>query len=109
MQGINPRMMRQAMKKMGVQQVELDATEVIIRCTDRQIIIKNPQVSKVNMMGQQTYQVAGEEEITSLDEPEISEEDIQTVMEQAGCDKEKALKAIEEAEGDLALAIMKLK
>jgi len=110
MPGMNPRMMKQAMKKMGIQQVEVDATEVIIKCPDKQIIIHNPQVSKINMMGQQTYQVVGEEEEKSLDVmPEVSEDDIETVMEQASCSREEAENAIQTAEGDLAAAIMKLK
>ncbi|MBU1975567.1 MAG: nascent polypeptide-associated complex protein [Nanoarchaeota archaeon] len=110
MPGMNPRAMRQAMKKMGIQQVDIEAQEVIIKCSDKQIIIHNPQVAKVNMMGQQTYQIVGEEEEQSLDTmPDISEEDIKTVVEQAGCTEEDAKKAIEEAEGDLATAIIKLK
>lgn len=110
MPGMNPRMMRQAMKKMGIQQVELEAHEVIIRCADRNIVIHNPQVSKINMMGQQTYQVVGEEEEQPLEAlPEISSEDIKTVMEQTGCTEEQAQAALEDAEGDLAAAIIKLK
>lgn len=107
---MNPRMMKQAMKRMGIQQQEIDATEVIIRTKDKEIVIANPQVSKVNMMGQQTYQVVGEEEERELSaEPEINEDDIKTVMEQAECSKEDALKAIKKSKGDLAQAIIKLK
>ncbi len=110
MPGMNPRMMKQAMKKMGIQQVEVDATQVIIKCPDKQIIIHNPQVSKVNAMGQQTYQIVGEEEEQSLETmPDLSDEDINTVMDQANCSKEEAEKAIMDAEGDLAAAIIKLK
>lgn len=108
--GMNPRKMNQMMKKMGIQQQELDATEVIIRTPEKEIIITSPQVSKVNMMGQQTYQVVGEEHERPLSkEPEIDEEDIKTVMEQAEVDEDTAKKAIEEAEGDLAQAIMNIK
>ncbi len=38
----------------------------------------------------------------------ISEEDIKLVMEQAGVDHDTAKKALEEAKGDLAEAILKL-
>ena len=48
------------MKKMGISQQEIDATEVIIKTPEKEIVITNPQVSKVNMMGQQTFQVVGE-------------------------------------------------
>jgi nascent polypeptide-associated complex subunit alpha len=109
MPGMNPRAMRQAMKRMGIQQQELDAKEVIIKLEDREIVISNPSVSKINMGGQQTYQVIGEEQERSLDtKPSISEDDVKTVMEQAKCSKEDALKAIEASEGDLAEAILKL-
>lgn len=108
--GVNPRQMKQMMKQMGIQQQEIDATEVIIRCPDREIVIKNPQVSKVNMLGQKTWQVVGEEEERSLDtKPEIGEDDVKTVMEQTGSSEEKARAAIEEASGDLAQAILTLK
>ena len=106
---MNPRKMQQMMKKMGIQQVELDAKEVIIRCEDKDIIITNPNVSKVNMMGQETFQVTGNiEERAASAVPEINEEDIKTVMEQANVDKEKAQSALEETKGDIAEAIMKL-
>ena len=83
--GVNPRQMQQMMKKMGIQQVEVPATEVIIKTEEKDIIITNPQVSKVNMMGQETFQVVGEiHEQEHETTPEISEEDIKTVMEQTG-------------------------
>ncbi len=110
MPGMNPRMMKQAMKRMGISQQEVEANEVIIRSSDREIVITNPQVSKVNMMGQETYQVVGEiheRELTK--EVEITEEDINTVVEQTGVKKEKAEKAIKEHDGDLAAAILSLK
>ncbi len=108
--GMNSRQAAHMMRRMGIQQQEIDATEVIIKTHENEIVIKNPEVSRVNMMGQKTYQVAGEEEIRPLSaEPEISEEDIETVMEQAHVDRNKALKAIEEHNFDLAEAIMALK
>jgi nascent polypeptide-associated complex subunit alpha len=107
--GINPRDAAKVMKRMGIQQQEIDATEVIIKTLDKELVISNPQVSKINMMGQETFQVIGdvtEREISS--EPEIKEEDITTVMEQAKVSREEAKKAISEAHGDLAQAILDL-
>jgi nascent polypeptide-associated complex subunit alpha len=107
--GMNPRKMQQMMKRMGIAQVEVPAKEVIIRTDDKEIVFDNPQVSKVNMMGQQTFQIVGEfEEKEISSEPDISEDDINTVMEQANVDKETAVKAIEDSKGDLAQAIMSL-
>ncbi len=108
--GMNPRDVQRAMKRMGIKQEEIDATEVIIKTSDKEIIIQNPQVSKVNMMGQETFQVIGkvqEREISS--EPEINQDDIKTVMEQAGVTEEKAKEVIVKNNGDLAKTIMELK
>ena len=61
------------------------------------------------MMGQDTFQIVGEPEEKSLStEPEITEEDITTVMEQANTSKEKAEKALQGAKGDIAKAILDL-
>jgi nascent polypeptide-associated complex subunit alpha len=108
--GVNPRQMRMAMKRLGIQQEEIEAEEVIIRLKGKEIVISRPQVSKVNMMGQETYQVTGEASERSLSaEPEIDEEDIKTVADSAGVSEEEAMDAIKEAGGDLAKAILNLK
>ncbi len=107
--GMNSRQMKQAMKKMGVQQEDLQAEEVIIRLADKDIIISNPDVAKVNMMGQETYQIVGEANVVERDvAPEINDEDVETVMEQAQVDKQTATQAIQDAGGDLAQAILSL-
>jgi len=106
--GMNPRQMQAAMRKMGIKQEEVEAIAVIIRTKDEDIIITNPSVQKINMMGHYSYQVSGEEEHRPIEE-EIPEEDIKTVMEQTGVSKEKAKKALKDNGGDLAAAIMSLK
>ena len=106
---INPRDLQKAMQRMGIQQQEIDAQEVIIRLADKDIVITNPSVAKVNMMGQETWQISGTAQERSRDtKPEIKEEDIKTVMDQTGKGRAEALKAIQEAEGDLAQAILTL-
>ena len=108
--GIDPKMMKQAMKRMGIKQQDIDAKQVIIRTSTKNIIINNPAVAKVNMMGQESFQISGEVSEESLSsEPDISEEDIKTVAEQTGKTEEEAEKAIKEAKGDLAAAILSLK
>lgn len=107
---MNPRQMKQAMKRLGMQQDEIDAKEVIIRCEDKDIVISNPSVMKVLMSGQTTFQISGEEEERELEtQPELSDDDIETVMEQAEVSREEAEKAILEANYDLAEAILSLK
>ena len=106
---MNPRKMQQMMKQLGIQQVDIPATEVIIKTNQKDIIITNPSVAKVNMMGQETFQISGDiseqEHTTTL---EITSDDIKTVMEQAGVNEKIARKALEDAQGDLAEAILKL-
>jgi nascent polypeptide-associated complex subunit alpha len=108
--GLNKRQMEMAMRKMGLQQQEIDASEVIIRLKDsREIVISQPSVSRINMMGQQTYQVAGRETIRQPSAgPDISEDDVKTVMEQANVSEDAARQAIAKHNGDLAEAILEL-
>lgn len=106
---LNPKDLQKAMQRMGIQQQEIDAQEVIIKCGSKEIVINEPQVAKVNMMGQETWQITGKATEREAEKtPEISDEDIKTVMEQTGKSKEDALEAIKKAEGDLAQAIMEL-
>lgn len=101
--------MQKAMQRFGIKQEEIPATRVIIEQEDKTLVIDEPKVAKVNMMGDEVFQISGdirEEEKSKM--PELNEEDIKTVMEQANVEKEKAIKAIEEAEGDLAKAILNL-
>ena len=108
--GMNPREMQKAMRRLGIKQEEIEANEVIIRSNDKEIVISNPQVSKVNMMGQETFQVTGEAEEREISsEAEINEDDIKTVMQQTGATEEKAREAIENNNNDLAKAIMHLR
>lgn len=106
--GMNPRAVEQAMKKMGIKQQDVPASEVIIKSEGKDIVITNPKVVKVNMIGQDSFQITGdvEERTASV---EISEDDVRTVSGQAGVSEEKAREALENANGDLAAAIMQLK
>ncbi len=103
-QGMNPKLVKQAMKKMGVKETQIEASEVIIKTPEGELVIRNPQVSKVDMMGQTTFQVVGEAELIA----ENNEEDLKTIMDQTDCSEEKAKEALEKAEGDIAKAIMDL-
>lgn len=100
--GLNPKLLKQAMKRMNIKQEEIEAKEVIIKCKDKNIVIRNPKVSKVNVMGQESLQITGNME-------EESGEDIKIIMEQTNCSEEEAKKALEKADGDLAASILALK
>ena len=106
--GMNPREMQKAMKRLGIKQEEIEAELVIIKTADKDLVIKNPHVTKVNMMGQDSLQVVGEIIEVEKNNAEINEDDIATVIEQTSCTKEEALKALQESSGNLAEAILKL-
>ena len=105
--GIDPKKMQAMMKQMGISQNEISAKRVIIeKEDDSKIIIENPSVTKIQMQGQESFQIAGE--ITEENaEVEISEDDINTVVEKTGCSEKKARETLEKT-GDLAEAILKL-
>ena len=104
---LNPKDMEKIMKKMGIKQEEIPANEVIIKCDDKDLIIRNPQVSMVNAMGQNTIQIIGD--IEEVKAGKFTDDDVKTVAEQAGVSKEKAREALEKNDGDLAAAIMSFK
>lgn len=104
---MNQKDIAKAMKRLGIQQEELEAHQVIIRLADKELVFSDPQVVKVNVMGQESYQITGNPEEHQI-EPVITEEDIKTVMEQAKVDRERAMAAIKNNKGDLAAAILEL-
>ena len=111
--GMNKKQMKQMerqMKKMCMKMEDLDGVrEVIIRFDEKELIIDNPSVSLMNVMGQETYQIDGKAREVELEyEIEIPEEDIEMVANSAGVSKDDAKAALEECKGDLAEAIMKL-
>lgn len=105
--GVNPKRMQAMMKQMGIGQTEITATRVTIEKIDGgKIVIEPASVTKISMQGQESFQVTGN--ISEVDKgPQISPEDIKTVMEKTGKSENEAKTALEET-GDLAEAIMKL-
>jgi nascent polypeptide-associated complex subunit alpha len=106
MGGMNPKKMQGIMKQMGISQEEVDAERVIIEGSESNIVIDNPQVSRVTMQGQETFQIVGEAREEGK-EVKITEEDVKLVVEKTGKSEEEARKALEES-GDLGEAIVKL-
>ncbi len=101
---INPKQMEKMMKQLGVKQEKIDSYEVVIKTKDKNLVIKNPEVLKVNMMGQESLQITGNIE----EETNITEDDVNTVAEQANVDRKTAKSALEKNNGDLAAAIVEL-
>jgi nascent polypeptide-associated complex subunit alpha len=104
---LNPRQMEKMARKMGLSMGEIEAEEVIIRTPEKDLVIKNPQVSKISMGGQETFQVAGD--ITEKPREPFTEEDIQMVLDQTGASREAVEAVLRETHGDLAESILKLK
>jgi nascent polypeptide-associated complex subunit alpha len=104
--GMDKRQMEKMMKQMGIASEEVDAQEVIIKTGGKELVIANPQVTKIKMGGQETFQIAGK--VTERTADAFSEDDINMVMEQTGVSEARAKEALK-SEGDLAKAILKLK
>jgi nascent polypeptide-associated complex subunit alpha len=106
--GMNPKKMKQMMKQMGISVDEIsDVEQVIIRTPDKDIVFNDANVSIMNAQGVDTYQIVGTPEEVAR-EVEIPEDDVRLVTEQTGVSEEKAKKALKNANGDLAEAIMQL-
>lgn len=109
--GLDPKKMQSIMKQMGIKQESIEATRVIIEKEDGRLIIDNPTVQKVVMQGQESFQITGdakeETEKEEKDEDKL-EEDIQTITEQTGVDKEIAAIELEKNNGDIAETIIAL-
>ncbi|MEX2719983.1 MAG: nascent polypeptide-associated complex protein [Candidatus Wukongarchaeota archaeon] len=120
------RMMKKMMKKAKTEPIE-GALEVIIRLmSGDEIVISNPQVVRVRMGPQEIFQITGasvtlqkstpaealDTATVSSDEEEIveiPEEDIKLVAQQTGVSMEEAHRALEEAKGEPAKAILALR
>jgi nascent polypeptide-associated complex subunit alpha len=97
--------MQQMMKQMGMDMDEIKADKVEIHVGDKKMVFKDPEVNKIDMQGQEMFQLVGnytEEETNS-----VSEDDIELVMQKTDCSEEEAKKALQDAE-DVAEAVMQL-
>ena len=102
------------MQKMGMKMDEIpNVSAVIIRTASKDIVIEEPSVTAINVQGQTMYQIAGGQ--VSETQPQapvqtaMSDADVQLVAQQAGKSMEESRKALLEAGGDLAKAILALK
>ncbi len=115
---VNPRQMRQAMKRLGIEQEELDGVEeVVIRTAAKEYVIRNANVTAMTAQGQKIWTVVGEPIVrdrvdakkpADAKELSIPEEDVKLVAEKAGVSEDEARKALEECGGEPAEAIIRL-
>ncbi len=109
---MNPRELKRLMRRFGVNVEELrNVKSVTITLSDKEIIIKSPQVVIMKVQGQQIYQVVGSEveEVSVKEEVEevsFSEDDIRFIMEQTGASRDEAIEALKKANGDIAQAVL---
>ena len=102
--------MRRMMDKMGLDMTEIpNVQEVIIKTDKKEIIIAKPSVTEMKAKDNSIFQVVADSyEEKELENPIFSDQDIELVSQQAGVDKEQAINALNESEGDLARAILLL-
>jgi nascent polypeptide-associated complex subunit alpha len=150
--GMNPRMLQQMMKQLGIQVEDIrDVTRVVIETPTKDIVFDRPSVSAMKAQGQTTYQVQGEpqtfpkgasppvregiagrhpgetgagvvvspkpgaqgaaaagDEAPAQPAPLFTEDDVKMVMEAAGVPRAKAVQALQDADGEVAAAIVQL-
>ena len=100
---------RRMMDRMGINMKEIpNVQEVVIRTADKELHITNASVSEVNAQGNRIFQVAGEVEEVEVEKKAFSDEDILLVQQQTGASREKAVAALEQSDGEVARAILKL-
>ena len=104
------RQARRAMERMGVTMDQIEGVEeVIIRTPDKDIVIKNANVSEMKMKGSKFFQVVGDDIEERLRErPSYTKEDVLLVAQQANVSEAKAEQALKDTNGDLAQAILRL-
>jgi nascent polypeptide-associated complex subunit alpha len=115
---MNPKQMKQMMRRMGIEQEEIaEVEEVVIRTATKEYIFTQAQVTMMTVQGQKTVQVVGEPLIRDRKDTKtkaapakvaIPEEDVQLVAEKAGVSEAEARKALEESGGEPAEAIIRL-
>ncbi len=133
----NPRKLRKMLKNLDISNLRLEEVpnvvrvEIVLRDGSR-IVIDTPAVAKMNIgnlmvfqiqaqtssirreekpqtaqlpMQNQSLIIAGESEMKKP----YTDEDIELVIQETGCSREDAIKALEETKGDIAEAIMLIK
>ena len=102
---MNPREQKRMMQRMGMNMDSVpDVQQVIIKTSDKDIVIDEPEVAILEVQGQ----AASQRQTAKAAPPTFSEEDVRLVADQTGKSLEKAKEALEECQGDLAKAILLL-
>jgi nascent polypeptide-associated complex subunit alpha len=108
---MNSRQLAQMMKRFGINVKNIDNVEKVLIQTDtKEYVFDSAEVTVMEAQGQKTFQIVGEPLIKnrSQDTQDTQKEDIKLIMEQTGKSEAEARKALQETNGDLAEAILKL-
>ena len=114
---LSPKKLDQMMKQVGLSVEEMsDVEEVVIKTADAELVFEDASVTIMDAQGSKMYQITGtpvkrpkrELEPEQEQEVRISAEDVEIVMEKAGCGAEEAKATLIETRGDLAEAISRL-
>jgi nascent polypeptide-associated complex subunit alpha len=106
---LDDRKTRRMMDRMGINMKEIaDVEEVVIKTSSKEIHIHDAQVSEVIAQGNRIFQVMGEVEEVEKERTKFSDEDILLVQQQANVTREKAVAALEQSDGEVAKAILRL-
>ncbi len=114
---LSPKKLDQMMKQVGLSVEEMsDVEEVVIKTADAELVFEDASVTVMETQGSKMYQITGtpvkrpkrELEPEPEQEVRISAEDVEIVMEKAGCGAEEAKATLIETRGDLAEAISRL-
>lgn len=108
MPGVNPKQMKAAMKKMGMKMEEIEGVErVVVYTSSGNYVFEPAEVVGITMQGQTSYQLTGEPRFEAA-KLEIPASDVELVSSQTSVSEDEARKALEECNGDIAEAILKL-
>jgi nascent polypeptide-associated complex subunit alpha len=107
--GINPKQMKAMMKKMGMEVAPIEnVSSIVITTPEGRFVFDAAEVVAMTMQGVTTYQISGGEPRFEPAAPEIPDEDVALVAEQAGVPADEARAALVAANGDIAGAILAL-
>ncbi len=110
MPNMDPRAMKNLMAKMGIKSSEINALRVVIETSDKNIIIENPQITKIEAQGAVSFQIGGDiSENPKIIQTNITDEDIEMVSEKTGItDKDMIRERLMQENGDIAQTILDL-
>lgn len=118
--GMDPRQLKKMMEQLGIEVEEFpDVQDITITTSEGTFKVEDPSVTKMSADGEETLQVQGKivqtegpkaigEQDSSQVELDITDEDIDLVVEQTGASRDEAVDALKANGGNPAEAIIAL-